>query len=240
MVTPRTPLPTLTRASGDPAALTVDALIVAFQKGDSGAVPAAPGLAKKPAQALTVAAEAVGHTGAAGQTARIPAPAGFRARSIVLAGIGDGSDEESAHHESLRRAAGTALRSLEKTETAALAFPAADAAAAEAVATGALLGAYRYTAYLSDAADTQPVESLIVVAPKSAQPGLDRATTIAGAAAGARDLVNQPPLDLFPESFAQTVREQAASADLKKAKVSVEVLDEDTLRERGFGGLIGV
>lgn len=240
MVTPSTPLPTLARVTGDPAALTVDALVVALQKGPKGGVPAAPGLAKKQVQALTAAADAVGHTGKTGSTVRIPAPAGFKATSVVLAGIGDDADAGSAHLETLRRAAGTALRSLEKTETVGLAFPVADSDSAEAVATGALLGSYRYTAYLSDTADKNPVSTLTVVAPTAAKVGLERAASIAAASAGARDLVNQPPLDLYPESFAQAVVDQAASADLKKAKVSVEVLDEHTLRSRGFGGLIGV
>lgn len=241
MATPSTPLPTISRASGDPAALTADTLVVALRKGADGGVPAAPGLAKKPAAALTAAAEAVGHTGKAGSTLRIPSPAGFKAASVVLVGIGDGDSSDSAESlEALRRAAGNALRSLDAVDSVALAFPTEDADTAEAVATGALLGSYRYTAYLSDAADKTPVTKLQVVAPAAAQSGLDRATTVARAAADARDLVNQPPLDLFPASFAQTIVDRSAAADLKKAKVRVEVLDEETLRERGFGGLIGV
>ena len=242
MATPRTSLPTITRASGDPASATADVLVVATRSGDDGAVVAAEGLAKKPAAALTAAAAAVGHTGKAGSTARIPAPAGVRAASVVLVGLGaPAADEDAAKTlESLRRASGSVLRSLSEVESVALAFPVTDAASAEAVATGALLGSYRYTAYLSDAESTTPVSTLAVVAPAAAQSGLDRAESVARAAADARDLVNQPPLDLYPETFAQAVVDQAAQPEHKKAKVRVEVIDEDTLRQRGFGGLIGV
>ncbi|HJG78958.1 MAG TPA: leucyl aminopeptidase [Brevibacterium senegalense] len=242
MATPSTALPTISRASGDPATATADVLVVAFHSGEDGAVPAAQGLAKKPASALAAAAAAVGHTGKAGAVARIPAPTGVRAGSVVLAGLGAPSTDEdpAAVLESLRRAAGTALRGLSDVESVALAFPVTDAATAEAAATGALLGSYRYTAYLSDGGSSTSVRSLSVIAPSSAQAGLDRAATVARAAADARDLVNQPPLDLYPESFAQAVVDQAAGSEFKKAKVRVEVLDEDTLRDRGFGGLIGV
>ena len=153
MATPSTALPTISRASGDPATATADVLVVAFHSGEDGAVPAAQGLAKKPASALAAAAAAVGHTGKAGAVARIPAPTGVRAGSVVLAGLGAPSTDEdpAAVLESLRRAAGTALRGLSDVESVALAFPVTDAATAEAAATGALLGSYRYTAYLSDA-----------------------------------------------------------------------------------------
>ena len=237
MATPRTSLPTITRASGDPASATADVLVVALRSGDDGAVVAAEGLGKKPAAALTAAAAAVGHTGKTGSLARIPAPAGVRAASVVLVGLGAPAAGEDAAKtlESLRRAAGSVLRSLSDVESVALAFPVTDAASAEAVATGALLGSYRYTAYLSDAESKTPVSTLAVVAPAAAQSGLDRAESVARAAADARDLVNQPPLDLYPETFAQAVVDQAAQPEHKKAKVRVEVLDEDTLRERGFG-----
>jgi leucyl aminopeptidase len=45
MATPRTSLPTITRASGDPASATADVLVVATRSGDDGAVVAAEGLA---------------------------------------------------------------------------------------------------------------------------------------------------------------------------------------------------
>jgi leucyl aminopeptidase len=50
-----------------------------------------------------------------------------------------------------------------------------------------------------------------------------------------RDLVNTPPLDLYPATFADAVNEYAAGLD-----VEVDVLAEDALVAGGYGGLLGV
>jgi leucyl aminopeptidase len=61
------------------------------------------------------------------------------------------------------------------------------------------------------------------------------ATAVATAVRTARDLVNTPPNDLFPESFAARARELAEAAG-----VEVEVLDDAALAEGGYGGVLGV
>ncbi len=57
------------------------------------------------------------------------------------------ADGEAFGTETLRRAAGTAARALFGTKKAAFALPVAEAEAVSAVAEGALLGAYAFTAY---------------------------------------------------------------------------------------------
>jgi hypothetical protein len=61
------------------------------------------------------------------------------------------------------------------------------------------------------------------------------ATAVAGAVTAARDLVNTPPNDLYPETFAARARALAEAAG-----VTVEVLDDAALAEGGFGGVLGV
>ncbi|HEX9334477.1 MAG TPA: leucyl aminopeptidase, partial [Pseudonocardiaceae bacterium] len=50
-----------------------------------------------------------------------------------------------------------------------------------------------------------------------------------------RDLVNTPPNDLFPASFAERAAELAGANG-----VEVEILDEKALRKEGYGGILGV
>lgn len=238
-------LPEVRLGPGDPAAIDADVLVVAIERVDDDLAVVALGDVVN--RSLRDAARAVGHTGKAEEAARIPAPAGVRATSVLLVGLGElgelgdlGERRDGAHVPSrLRRAAGAALRSLDSVATVAVALPVQDAADAEAVATGALLGAYRYTAYRSDAARKDPVRTIIVAAPEAARPGIHRADVVARAVGAARDLVNQPPLDLYPESFAQAVADQARTGALR-GRVQVDVLDDATLRQRGFGGLTGV
>jgi leucyl aminopeptidase len=68
-----------------------------------------------------------------------------------------------------------------------------------------------------------------------AEAALRRATAIATAVATARDLVNTPPNDLFPESFAAR-----AAALGEAAGLEVEILDDAALAAGGYGGILGV
>ena len=61
------------------------------------------------------------------------------------------------------------------------------------------------------------------------------ATAVASAVNFARDLVNVPPNDLYPESFADELKSRG-----KGTKVSVAVTDEKALEDKGYGGILGV
>ncbi len=60
-------------------------------------------------------------------------------------------------------------------------------------------------------------------------------TTIADAVNFCRDLVNMPPNDLYPESFADELKSRAKGTDVK-----VTVTDEKALDAKGYGGILGV
>ena len=72
--------------------------------------------AKAATTALNDAAKAIEFTGKAGATVRIPSPKGVAAGSVLLVGLGSfdpaKSDDDTADRETLRRAAGSALRAL--------------------------------------------------------------------------------------------------------------------------------
>src|SRR5262249_34917816 len=63
---------------------------------------------------------------------------------------------------------------------------------------------------------------------------LARAVAVAGAVTTARNLINTPPNDLFPGSFADRAADIGAAAGLE-----VEVLDERQLADGGYGGVPG-
>ncbi len=70
---------------------------------------------------------------------------------------------------------------------------------------------------------------------EEAEAVLRRATVVATAVTTARDLVNTPPNDLFPETFAAR-----AAALGEAAGLEVEVLDDAALAAGGYGGILGV
>src|SRR3990170_1623527 len=81
------------------------------------------------------------------------------------------------------------------------------------------------------------VESIALALPVDGEDTVlaERATAVATAIHTVRDLVNTPPSDLYPETFADAAA--TLSTDLP---LELTVLDERELEAGGFGGLIGV
>jgi leucyl aminopeptidase len=166
---------------------------------------------------------------------RIPSAGAVAAPVVALTGVGT---SQTPDPETLRRAAAAAVRTLAGSTTVALALPATTAAEVSAVAEGAVLGAYAFGTYRvkTAAGDRPPVENVVVLAPQGGDDALlDRVRAVGDAVALTRDLVNTPPADLYPASFAARAAEAADGLP-----VTVTVLDEQALAEGGYGGIIGV
>jgi len=217
--------------SADPVSFDTDALIVGFRPGPDGPRPAIGAQALDTAFGGKLAASlsSVGFTGKPGELAKLPAFGAVTAPLLVAVGLG-----ESADAEGLRRAAGAAVRSLAGTGRAALALSDGDSAEIEAVALGALLGAYAFDRYRTGDGHKAPVTELTVLA-QAPDEVTERATVLAEAVCLVRDLVNTPPSDLWPAKFAE-IAEQTGG----KAGLAVEVLDDEQLRAGGYGGIVGV
>ncbi|WP_279339245.1 leucyl aminopeptidase [Sphaerisporangium perillae] len=225
--------------ASDSGSVETDALVVGINTSPDGPRPA-PG-----AQALDGALtgglaptlSALGFSGKAGEITKIPTFGAVPASVVVAVGLGDAPAEDGAYDlEVLRRAAGNAARSLAGTATAAFALPAATPEQAEAVALGALLGAYDFSRYRTTGDQKAPLGEIVVLSDASAADGsVARATTLAESVTLVRDLVNTPPSDLPPARFAEIAEETAT-----KAGLSVEILDEAALKEGGYGGIVGV
>jgi leucyl aminopeptidase len=213
-----------------------DAVIIGVIQGPDGPV-LAPGAEDTDAAlggSLAETLTALGATGAQDEVTSLVSGGALAAPLIVAVGLGATSGPEPLDPESLRRAAGSAVRSAgRRAGHIALALPARDATEAEAVALGALLGGYTFTRYRTGPQHDQP--ELTVLAAQDITAPAGRAQTLADAITLVRDLVNTSPADLYPESFAARAEEVAGAAGL-----GVEVLDEKALADGGYGGLIGV
>ncbi|MBK5996070.1 MULTISPECIES: leucyl aminopeptidase [Streptomyces] len=247
----------LTLSTAGAATLRADALVVGVAKGagsKSGDLVLAPGaeaVDKAFDGKLAAVLATLGAVGAEGELTKLPAPSGLKVPVVIAVGLGTVPDKEDAYDaEKLRRAAGTAARALSGFKKAGFALPAASVEDASAVAEGALLGAYAFTAYQGgenklapkDAKNSGPKLPLAEVALVGAKPrdkaykaAVGRALALAEEINRARDLINTPPNDLYPESFAAV-----ATAAGKEHGIKVQVLDEKALVKGGFGGILGV
>ncbi len=174
----------------------------------------------------------LGATGKAAEVTTVPTRGTLTPLRVLAVGLGTVDGEPTG--EQVRRAAGVAARALAGTATAATTLSGLDLGAA---VEGFALGSYAFTAYKSkpgkSAIDT--VHLVVPAADEDATTALARARVIASAVATTRELVNTPPNDLFPASFAERARQLGAEAGL-----TVEVLDEAALAEGGYGGIVGV
>ncbi|WP_037774880.1 leucyl aminopeptidase family protein, partial [Streptomyces pristinaespiralis] len=233
----------LTLSTAGAATLRADALVVGVAKGAKGPVvaPGAEAVDKAFDGKLASVLETLGAGGGEGEITKLPAPSGLKTPVVLAVGLGAAPEDGEAYGaEALRRAAGAAARALSGAKKAAFALPIEAVEDAEAIAEGALLGAYAFTAYQENGKDAK--KPLAEVALLGAKPrdkafkaAAERAVALSEEINRARDLVNTPPNDLTPEAFAAV-----ATAAGKEHGIKVQVLDEKALAKGGFGGILGV
>jgi leucyl aminopeptidase len=215
----------------DPSAtISADAVVVGVVSGPDGPRLAAgaksvdAALGKRLADALNAA----GARGKPDEVTKIPTLGLAPFPLVVATGLGP----DAGDAEQVRRGVGGALRVLTKHKHVHIAIDADLGAIAE----GALLGNYAFTAYKSSA--SKPALRKLSIAATSnaaATAAVRRARIVADAVSVVRDLVNTPPNDLYPETFAARAGELAATQELE-----VEVLDAQALARGKYGGILGV
>ncbi|MFE9298076.1 leucyl aminopeptidase [Streptomyces niveus] len=246
----------LTLSTAGAATLRADAIVVGVAKGAKGPVlaPGAEAVDKAYDGKLASVLESLGATGAEGEATKLPAPSGLKAPIVIAVGLGTAPAKDEAYGaETLRRAAGVAARTLSGAKKAAFALPTEAAEDIAAVAEGALLGAYAFTAYRgterksaksgaagkNDSGVKQPLGEVTLLGgkprDKAHKAAVERAISLTEEINRARDLINTPPNDLYPETFAAI-----ATAAGKEHGVKVQVTDEKALVKGGYGGLLGV
>ena len=209
------------------APIRADAVVVAV-RGGAGGPTLAPGAAIVDAALgtrLIAALRAAGASGRADEVTKIPTLGLADFPLVVATGLGEIEDED----EAVRRAVGAAARALSGTARVHIAIDGQVGAIVE----GFVLGSYTFEEYRS--ATARKAVHRVTIAARAERRELTRARTIADAVVVARDLVNTPPNDLYPETFAQRASDLGASA-----RIDVEVLDERALKRGKFGGILAV
>ena len=163
-------------------------------------------------------------------------PLGIKAKRILLLGLGKSNE---AGRRLLHDTASTAVRALtlKKIGRVAIALPASDRVTAEqmvlAVGVGAIQGSHGLGVRRSEPLRFPPDE--IILAGPAAESAISRATIEGEAVAFARRLVNLPPCDLYPETYAAVIADMALETGLE-----CEIWDERRLAAERMGAILGI
>ena len=183
-----------------------------------------PGSEEAVAEVSEEILQAAGFEAKSGQTLTLAHP---QAAALLLVGLG-----EEVSYETLKSAAGNAIRQV-KTERAVTLLARADIeAATRAVSEGSLLGGYEFRAYKTEG-EGLAVRTIEIVDGDEAE--LQTAVSMVDATLLARDWVNTPAKDKSPEQLAALVEEAIADAP-----VELEIWDRSRIEEEKLGALLGV
>ena len=190
-----------------------------------------------PKAGLKAVAKATGFKGKSGQKFSTFAADGDDAVQIFVRARGskDTFDYEMAVAETAKAMKGSGVQSL----TIHLGGSDATADDAARAALGARLASYAFNRHKSKKTlpKTLPLKSVQVATddPKAAQEAYDNYYGPVGdGVIFARDLVNEPPNVLYPETYKERL------VSLKSLGLEIEVLDEDEMEDLGMEALLGV
>ena len=174
--------------------------------------------------------------GAAGQVTVLHTEGqSVRARRVAVVGLGK---RPTADAESVRNAAGAAVRSLAGVRGCTLAFvldglPVDATVAARCAVDGAVIGSYRFDRFkTSKTADRpKPPTGLVLLSQERAAGAAGRRAAVAAEAVNrARDLQHMPPNLLGPQQLVERARAIAAAHPTMR----IEVWDEKKIAARGM------
>lgn len=171
-------------------------------------------------------------SGKPGSSVQLPGLGRIAARRLYFCGVGPGGTAE------LRNAAGVVGKEARArgAKTVAMAWPGMDLGSADirAVLEAFAEGNYRFDKYKPESARKAACQALLLAGVGADERAVREAEAVIAGQALARDLVNEPAAEIYPESLA------AVAKSLASDRVTVTVWDEGTLREKGMGGIVGV
>lgn len=230
------------RISFAPSTRTEPSALAVFAAKDGVLSRAAQAIDAKSGGQLTRAMRATRFEGEVGQVVELLAPSGVEASRVLLVGTGPAGKADRGAFE---RIGGTlATRLLTSGEVVLtidmegvddIAVSREEAAAR--IGHGVLLRSYRFDRYRTkQSASQRPTLSDVSIlnAPAGAEAAFERLLPVAEAVFYTRDLVTEPANVLYPESFAERVKE------LSQLGVDVEVLTPADMEKLGMGALLGV
>lgn len=187
---------------------------------------------------LSHAISASEFSGGSMTTLRVPAPKGMDARQILLVGLGpeDGGLDELTYQNIGGNAAQEAVASF--GENFAFVMDLQGRVLAD-LGFGAKLGSYYFDKYYTDAERQKRLDELtIVTTDDESAEAIFRAELdpVANAVWYARDISNEPANVIYPQSFVERWTAHFNGLD----DVSISVIDEAEMLERGMGAIYGV
>lgn len=145
-----------------------------------------------------------------------------------------GAGEGDAQGARLAAGAASTFARAKGLETLSITFPGGGSAHAEAIGEGIVGGNYRYERYLPEARCTTALSSFSVQGVDAPTSDIETGVIMGQARSLARDLINEPPDDIYPETLAK------AATQLGTERISVEVWDHDRLKNAGMVGTTAV
>jgi len=215
---------------------TPNAAVRTFLVEEPAVLPAeAEALDKQSGGLLSLALSNARFTGKAGQQVSVLLPEGAGLSQVLLLGTGQAEGRGARDWETIGARLYKAQASSGMAELDVLIE---EAEAAARLALGMKLAAYRFDTYRTKMKPDQ-LPSLETVNLVSASPqGAEAAYTPLDAASEgtymARDLVNMPPNDLNPETYAEKLKTLASSG------LEIEILGETELAALGMNAMLGV
>ena len=213
------------------ASLETDALVVGIHAKSAPTGPCAQ-VDQALGGAITRLVEIGEITGTINQVVPILAPSGVQAGQVIVVGLGPAGklDRGAAY-----RSAGAAAKHLAGIQRTRVTFCLADGWSAElieAAVTGALVNCHGQDLYREEK-KRFPFEEVMFSTVDEGPLGSGQ--ILADAVNLARKLVNEPPAEIFPESFAQVAQQVADAHGLQ-----IEVWDEQRLQQERCGSLLAV
>ena len=185
--------------------------------------------------ALAKAATSARFTGKDGQIVDVLGLSSEKYSRILLVGAGEADKADARIWEKV--GGGTVKKVLTSGETEIDVVGAPNADAAARILLGAKLAAYRFDDYREVKEDQQPTLTSVGVVVDDAAAATAAAEQLDSQAFGsalARDLVNTPPNDLYPEAYANKIQ------DLSELGLEIDVLNEAEMEKLGMAALLGV
>jgi leucyl aminopeptidase len=199
----------------------------------------AAALAAKAEGFLRGAAETLAFKGKSKSAMDLIRPSGLAAERLLAVGVAVKPDDKPLDFVEL---GGFVAGKLGKAKSVSVLFEAPEgewtADAAAQFALGYRLRSYKFEKYKTkkpdDEAPAAQEMTLLVADPEAARRAYVHREAVGEGVELARDLVNEPPNVVFPESFA------ARAEELRKLGVEVEIFDEKALAKLGMGALLAV
>lgn len=216
------------------AEIAADWLVVGFVQ-ETAPSPALAALDAKLGGLIGRLREAGDFTAKANELLAIHSPSGIAAQRLLLLGLGKAGE---INRRSMHDAASAALRSITGKKFKRVAFAVPDALpfneAVLAVGVGAIQGSHGPDVRKAEPSRFPPDE-IVLATSSNADEVIKRATIEGNALTLTRHLVNLPPCDLYPETFAAK-----ASEICRALNIECEVWNERQLEAEGMGAILGV